>query len=173
MIEPDLVENRIFKFLGCVFYGDPFHSKPGWTKGNEIWLIWERFQNLTRKYSTLLSKVAKDLGTGYEIHIEPEEYKSTKNYYVFVGIEVEEILELPLEMYLKILPKINYIKFTSMMKSKENIGGYIYREWMPENDYTQAFPYVIESYNSKRFRSVDDPESEIDWFIPIKKKSKK
>ncbi|MFX1274471.1 MAG: GyrI-like domain-containing protein [Promethearchaeota archaeon] len=173
MIEPELVENRIFKLLGCVFYGDPFHSKPGWTKGNEIWLLWERFGNLSRKYSALLSKVAKDLDTGYEIHIEPEEYKTTKNYYVFVGFEIEEFLEIPLEMYFKSFPKINYVKFSTKMKSKENLGGYIYREWMPKNNFKQAFPYVIESYNSKRFKSVDDPESEIDWYIPIKKLNKK
>jgi AraC family transcriptional regulator len=137
-----------------------------WTIENEIGKIWQRFMSLAGKYSSLLSKISTS-NTCYEVHIEPEEYKTTKNYYVFVGIEVASIKEVPLEMFVKILPATRYAQFTTKTSNKD-AGATIIREWLPHNGYVQVYPYIIEAYDSTRFKSVDDPESEIDWYIPVK-----
>lgn len=169
MIEPTLVEDKIFKLLGCVFYGDPFQSAEEWSYENEIGKLWQRFGTLTYKYSSLIKKISIDNNIGYELHLEPEEYKETKNYYVMVGMEVSNLDEIPLEMFIKILPKTNYIAFTTTMENKFELGGYMYKNWMPKNSYTQNFPYVLQLYDRRRYKGLDDPQSEIDWLIPIKK----
>ena len=86
MIKPTILEEKTFKLLGCVFYGDPFHSAKEWTYENEIGKLWQRFAKVSYKYSILLKKICTDVDIGYEIHLEPEEYKETRNYYVMVGM---------------------------------------------------------------------------------------
>ncbi len=169
-MEPFILEDKSFQLLGCVFYGDPFHSAKEWSYENEVGKLWKRFIDLSmKKYSKLLSKISVNSYTSFELHLEPEEYEKTKNYYVMVGMEVNTLEEIPLEFFLKILPKTNYIIFTTKMKEKFELGAYIYREWIPENGYEQSFPFVIQGYDGKRYRGLDDPESEIDWYIPVKK----
>ncbi|MHA2246827.1 MAG: GyrI-like domain-containing protein [Candidatus Hodarchaeales archaeon] len=168
-MEPTILEDKIFRILGCVFYGDPFHKAVEWSYENEIGKLWQRFMKLNGKYSSLLSKICVDRNIGYEIHLEPEEYKDTRKYFVLVGVEVKDIEEIPLEMFVKILPKTDYVVFTTTMENKLERGGYIYKKWLPENGYAQAFPYIIQLYDNRRYKGLEYPESELDWFIPIKK----
>lgn len=84
-------------------------------------------------------------------------------------MEVTNIDEVPLEMFVKILPKTNYVVFTTILENKFEMGGYMYKKWLPENNYIQSFPYVLQMYDRKRYKGLEDPKSEIDWFIPVKK----
>jgi AraC family transcriptional regulator len=168
-MEPTILEDKIFRFLGCVFFGDPFHEAVEWSYENEIGKLWHRFMKLYEKYFSLLKKICRDHNISYELHLEPEEYKTTRKYFVLVGVEVSYFEEIPLEMFVKILPKTNYVVFTTTMENKFERGGYIYKTWLPEHGYEQIFPYVIQLYDHGRYKGLEDPESEIDWFIPIKK----
>lgn len=165
-MEPALTEKKKLQLIGCSYYGNPFHAAKEWDIQNEIGKLWQQFMNLAVKHQNLLSKAGTN-PLAYEVHIEPEEYKTTKNYYVFVGMEVGDIKEVPLEMVLKILPETRYLKFTTKV-ANQDAGVAVFREWMPQNGYVQAYPYVIEAYDSSRFKSVEDGESEIDWLIPVK-----
>ena len=169
MIEPLILEDKVFTLLGCVFYGNPFHSAEEWSHENEIGKLWQRFGALSFKYNILLSKICTDNNIAYELHLEPDEFKETKDYYVMVGMEITNYDEIPLEMFVKILPKINYLVFTSSMVNKFELGAYVYKEWMPKNNYNQAFPYVLQLYDRRLYKGLDDPQSEIDWYIPVKK----
>ena len=168
-IKTDIIENKVFRLLGCVFYGNPFHSAKEWSYENEIGKLWNRFGKLTYKNSNLMKGIGVNREIAYEVHLEPEEFKETKHYYVMIGMEVKESEEIPLEMFLKIFPKANYLMFTTTMDNKWEVGGFIYKNWIPDNKYEQAYPYIIQAYDSKRYKGLDDPLSEIDWLIPIKK----
>lgn len=156
------------KLLGCVYYGDPFHQAREWRYENEIGLLWQRFFNVYKKYHFLLNKINLNSNIAYEVHIEPDEYKENKHYYVFVGCAVESITEIPLELYYKPLPLTEYIQFTTQAQEFDK-AEVIFRKWLgaKNSGYSQAFPYVIQRYNSKRYKSLEDPASEIDWLIPI------
>lgn len=167
--EPKIIDEKIFRLLGCVFYGDPFHSAKEWTIENEIGKTWLRFGNLSRKYSILLKKINANPYVAYEIHIEPEEYKKTKKYDIFVGIEVKNYEEVPVEMFVKILPKTRYVMFITKGRDFSE-GEYVFKKWLPNSNCEQAYPYIIQSYDRRRFKALDDEESEIDWYIPIKEK---
>ena len=169
MIEPSIFEDKTFKLLGCVFFGDPFHLAKEWSSENEIGKLWQRFGSLSYKYNILLNKICTDNNIALELHLEPDEFKETKKYYVMVGMEVNNIDEIPLEMFIKILPKTSYLVFTTSMSNKFELGAYVYKEWMPKNDYNQAYPYILQWYDRRRYKGLEDPESEIDWYIPVKK----
>jgi AraC family transcriptional regulator len=171
-LHPKILDPIGLKLLGCVYYGDPFHDAKEWTYKNEIGSLWSRFMGLYSKYRYLLDSINLDLDMGYEVHIEPTEYQKTKNYYVFVGIGVQNVSEIPLEMYFKPLPQIKYLQFTSKAMNHDK-SEYIFRKWLidPSSPYQQAYPYVIQAYNSKRYRSLEDPQSEIDWLVPIREVS--
>ncbi len=168
-IKPEITPERTFNLLGCVYYGDPFHSAEEWSGENEIGHLWQRFMGLAYKYSILLNKIRVGSQIGYELHIEPEEYKKTKQYYVFVGIEVSSVEEAPVEMFIKTLPTTKYLVYTTKVHDA-NAVEYLFKDWIPKNGYEQAYPYIIQAYDNKRFKGMDDKDSEIDWYIPIKKK---
>lgn len=172
-MEPVIIKDKIFTLLGCVYYGDPFHSAKEWTIENEIGKLWERFLQLSVKYSGLLKRINKDPEVGFELHLEPEEYKETDKYYVMVGIEIIDTADLnvPLEMFLKILPKTTYIYFSTKVKGANTNVQNVYSDWIPEHGYEEIYPYMIESYHSDRYTSLDDPNSVIDWYIPVKKRN--
>jgi AraC family transcriptional regulator len=169
-MEPQITRSTALKLVGCVYYGDPFHDAEEWAVENEVGKLWQRFMSLSHKYSSFLAGISAKKNVAYEVHIEPEEYRATKNYYVFVGVEVISIEEIPLEMFVKVLPETQYALFTTKLKDK-HLAAQVLEKWIPQNGLEQAYPYVIEAYEVGRFRSVDDVASEIDWYIPVKEKA--
>jgi AraC family transcriptional regulator len=119
----------------------------------------------------LIKRINKNPKIGYELHLEPEEYNETGKYYILVGIEVLETLDIPLEMFLKILPKTNYIHFTTKVKNANLEVQKVYEDWIPDNGFEEVYPYMIESYHSDRYKGLDNLESQIDWYIPVKKEA--
>ena len=161
-MKPEIVEKGKITLVGMPFYGDPFKDQKGWSSENEIGKLWGRFVS---KVKTVKNRVGE---TAYEVHIEPEEYEQTKNFFVFVGVEVDKVDDLPLEMFVKILPPSKYAVFT--LKGKEitsNWPDMIYKKWLPKSGFEEAHKFTIEYYD-ERFKGTDDPESELDIYVPIK-----
>ena len=161
-MEPKILEKEKIVLVGMVFYGDPFKNQAGWSQENEIGKLWKRF---VAREKTIKNRVGNG---GYEVHIEPKEYEETKNYYVFVGVEVEKVENLPLEMFTKILPATKYAVFT--LKEKQITSNWqdkIYKEWLPKSGYEEAHKFTIEYYDD-RFKGIDNTESELDVYVPIK-----
>ena len=168
-----LEEKKSIIIIGCVYYGDPFHSKAGWDYENEIGLLWKRFMKLFEKHKDLIRKYQVNPHMAYEIHIQPDDYKKTKKFYVYVGIEVSKLKELPLEMYSKILPTTMYAIFTFKGKDIFKGGHFIWQEWLPKSKkYDEAYPYFIEAYDEHRFFGLENEKTEIDYYVPIKLKKK-
>jgi AraC family transcriptional regulator len=163
-MEPRIVEMEELTLVGMVFYGDPFKDAGGWSEENEIGKLWSRFGAKEES----VENVTGD--GGYEVHIEPEEYKETNKYYVFVGVRVGETKNLPLEMFVKILPAGTYAVFT--LKGDEITSDWseaIYKKWLPSSAYQERAKFLIEYYDGKRFKGMSDPDSELDIYVPIEK----
>lgn len=165
----EIIDKKSFKLIGCVFYGDPFHSKEEWNVENEIGSLWNRFYKLSQKNADLLQKkLINDLS--YEVHLQPEDYKETGKFYVYVGVEVRKMEEMPLEMFCKTFPATKYAVFTFKGKEMFRGGEYIWNKWLPESDYEEAYPYMALAYDKNRFLGLDNEKSEIDFYVPIKPK---
>jgi len=164
-MKPKMVNSEGLTLVGMVFYGDPFNGGEGWSAENEIGRLWTRF---VAKEELIKNRIGE---AGYEVHIEPEEYKDTKNFYVFVGVEVEEADEVPHEMFVKVLPPTTYAVFTFKGEEiRSNWPESIYKEWLAASPYEEAHKYLVEYYDPRRFKGMDNPESELDVYVPVKQK---
>jgi len=159
-----------YKLLGCVFYGDPFHSAKEWSYKNEIGKLWSRFYRLIQKYESYFSSISKWPKMSYELHLEPEDYdgKKNKNYYVFVGICIQDFNEIPLEMFIKTLPRTRYLEFTTEATDQDSGAEKVFGEFLgSKKKYQQSYPFIIQRYD-KRYKGLNKKGSYLDWLIPIK-----
>ena len=166
-LDPVITEEMTLKLVGMVYYGDPTHTYEGWTEGNEIGRLWNRFETLSNRYSSILEKNVVNPDIGYEIHISYPEAES-KEYHIFVGVETRGPLDYPLELFYKALPSTRYAIFTSQGVDMAKDMARIYSDWLPNSQYIEAYPMLIERYDSNRFFGLDNPESEIDFMLPIR-----
>ncbi|MHA1557781.1 MAG: GyrI-like domain-containing protein [Candidatus Heimdallarchaeota archaeon] len=167
-MEPKIVNKDEMKLIGCVFYGDPFHSVKGWEMENEIGKLWVRFSNLISEVKHQLKDSIINPTISYEVHIDPVVVKEEKKWYVFIGVEVKNFDNAPLEMFCKILPKTKYAIYTAKSTNFREANDYIYKEWLPKSKYKESHSFQIQAYDSTRFTGMGENESEIDFYIPIK-----
>ena len=170
-LTPIISEPIVLKILGCVYYGNPFVNAAEWSVENEIGSLWKRFINNSTKFDFILKKLNKSPKLGYEIHYEPDDYPQTKKYYVYVGIAVDYIDEIPLDLVYKPLPLVSYARFKAKVTNHEYFEQ-ILQDWLisPTSGYKQAYPYIIQEYNYETYKGLDDPDSELTWLIPVVEK---
>lgn len=166
-MEPKIEEKGPTMLAGMVYYGDPFAAGGGWSQENEIGKLWTRFNTFWDEHRASIRQVVNP-NAGYEVHVEPQEYAETKNFYVMVGVEIAEIEDLPLELSVKVLPAGTYARFT--LRGNEITSNWpdaIYHEWLPGSGYQETHKFTVECYDGERFKGMDDPQSELDILVPI------
>ena len=169
-MEPTIIESGPTMLAGMVFYGDPFAGGEGWSQENEIGRLWGRFNRFWDDRQADIRHVV-DGSVGFELHVEPVEYAETKCFYVMVGVEISDLAGLPLELSVKVLPAGTYAVFT--LRGPEITSNWpdaIYKGWLPGSGYEEAHKFTVERYDGERFKGVQDPESELDIWVPVKKK---
>jgi AraC family transcriptional regulator len=166
-MEPRFIEKDEIILVGFSFFGDPFATSAGWTEENEIGRVWQRLMTYLENHSSRIKHI-KDAEVGYEIHIEHDETKSRGHYEVFVGVEVEKLEDVPVELLVKILPSTKYAVFT--LKGEQITSDWsktIFHDWMPQSGYRPTHHYGFQRYD-RRFKGVDNiDESELDLYVPI------
>ncbi|MBN1411658.1 MAG: AraC family transcriptional regulator [Spirochaetales bacterium] len=149
MLLPKIVERDELKLVGCVSYGGDI---------GELWDVFMRIEDSIQH--------AKP-GVGYELHVFPE---NTSKYHIMAGIEVEKFDDQPIESFTKIIPGGLFAVFTHKLAN----GGYAganddMDKWLMESEYRQAYPASIQVFD-ERFKDGNQPDSEIDFLIPIVKR---
>ena len=165
-MKPRITDKRKILLAGMDFFGDPYEKAGGWSEGNAIGQLWKRFEAFYQgKKSSLKHAVSE---SGYEVWIDFEGEKDTKHKYIFVGVEVEKIEDLPLELVARTLPETRYAVFTLKGPEIKTGPSRIWKEWLPESGLEQSYHYLIEYYDSQRFKGLDNPNSELDFLVPIR-----
>jgi AraC family transcriptional regulator len=170
-MEPTIVEKDRMVLVGFSFFGDPFALSSGWTEDNEIGRLWRRYGAYLANNADRMQRV-RDREVCYEVHVEHEETASLGHFEVFVGIEVEDLDDVPAELLVKVLPPTLYAVFTfSGGQITSDWQQLIDRDWMPKSGYEQAYRYSFQLYD-RRFKGMDRlEESEIDVYIPIRRRA--
>jgi AraC family transcriptional regulator len=167
-MEPTIVEKKQIVLVGFSFFGDPFATSSGWTEENEIGELWNRFVAYMAHHGDRIKHV-KNPAVCYEVHIEHEETAAKGHFEVFVGVEVAQLEDVPVEMSVKMLPPTKYAVFT--LKGKQITSDWpkmIYHEWIPGSGYQEAYPYMFQLYD-QRFKGLKHLDaSALDAYVPVK-----
>lgn len=167
-MEPRFVEKGRITLVGMSFYGDPFAESGGWTEENEIGRLWSRLEAYLADHPGAVKHRTSET-TAYEVHVEGAE-TATKGYReVFVGVKVEQLEDVPVEMVVKILPAATYALFTLEGEQITSDWSMMMQEWMLDAGYEPAHPYGMQRYD-ERFRGVDSlAGSVLEVYLPVKK----
>jgi AraC family transcriptional regulator len=163
---PKITQKRKIILVGMDFFGNPYEKAGGWSEQNAIGQLWKRFENFYQNKKDPIKHSVSE--SGYELWIDFEEEKETKNKYIFVGVEVEKIEDLPLELIAKILPETRYAVFTLKGQKIKSDWSLIWKKWLPDAGLETSFDFMIEYYDSQRFKGMDNPDSELDIYVPIR-----
>jgi len=152
--------------VGFGFFGDPFKSSAGWTEENEIGRLWKRFSVFRDQQR--IKNVLNDRVT-YEVHIEHAETKQTGEYEVFVGVEVDSLEAVLVEMTVKLLPAVTYAVFTLQGPEINSDWSRRIAEWMAQSGYRRPYPYGFQRYD-ERFKGLEQiADSILDVCIPVER----
>ena len=169
-MEPAFVEKGPMILVGFSFFGDPFKASSGWTEENEIGRLWQRFITYLMDHRDRIKHIAGGK-VSYELHVTHEETASTGDFEVFVGVEVERLEDVPVELLVKILPATKYAVFTLEGTQITSDWSKMISEWLPQAGYESAGHYGIQRYD-RRFKGVENiEESELDVYVPVRRRS--
>jgi len=87
---------------------------------------------------------------------------------VLVGLEMAKPAEVPLELSVRTLPACRYAVFTFKGGEIKSGPGLIWKEWLPGSQYELADKFLIEVYDERRFKGMESPDSELDFWVPVK-----
>jgi predicted transcriptional regulator YdeE len=165
-MDPQIIDLRSLTLAGFSFFGDPFDTSNVWQSENQIGRLWSRLMDyLQGGKDAVLGMI--DPGVAYEVHIHNLKTPETGHFEVFVGVEVEDIQALPVDLLVKVLPSSSYAVF--QMKGAQILGDWELdiQHWLEQSRYREAHTYNFQYYD-QRFLGLDRiDDSEIDVYIPI------
>jgi AraC family transcriptional regulator len=168
-MKPRITEALSLKLVGCVYYGNPFHSHKGGSIKNEIGRLWERFGKTYSKHINELKSIIVEENVAWEAHIQTEECATTKEYTVFAGIQVTRPPAKPIDFFYKEFPETKYAVFRLKGQEFSEGVGYIYSEWLPASKYKESYGYMLWRYDEST-KSLDDPACILEAYIPVEEK---
>ena len=151
-MEPQFVEKPEMILVGIVGCGSDVSQL-------DIFGLWQRFGEHSKSIKHQIE------GKSYELHIQEETLPSM--HFCLVGVEVQEIEDVPIELFAKVIPCCRYAVFTHHFSDGD--FGYAFKavyDWLKKSDYAPAYPFDIQCYD-ERFKGPDNPESVLDIYVPI------
>lgn len=165
-MEPKIVDRAQITLVGFSFFGDPFKLSGGWTEENEIGRLWQRFMTYFVAQRERLKHVVSAT-VCYELHIEHAETRRTGEYEVFVGVEVNQLEDVPVEITIKILPASTYAVFTLTGREITSDWPNAIEAWLTQSIYRRAATYGFQYYD-ERFKDMQHiEESVLDVYVPV------
>ncbi len=155
-MHPEIIKRKPMTLVGLVGTGENVGDI-------DIAGLWRRF---TAQEDAIPQQVDREVG--YELHIHISDQQD--RHLTLIGVEVEKIEALPMEMLAKIVPGGTYARFTHYFKD----GGFgeafkrVYK-WVDGSDYEPAYPFDIQVYDA-RFTGAKDPDSVLEILVALQKK---
>jgi len=147
-MKPLIKEKKRIILAGMDFFGNPFEKAGGWSEQNEIGRLWHRFMSFYKKRKEEIKGLVSE--GGYELWIDLDVEKDPKDKYIFVGVD-------------------RYAAFTLKGREiKSNWSDLLFEKWLPESGLKKSFDFLIEYYDDQRFKGMEDPNSELDLYVPIR-----
>lgn len=170
-MESEIIDRKEFKLIGMDYYGTL--KSAGREGENAVADLWQRFTDFCEAKWELIDEYVANPKLSYEMHIwNEEEYQDTGNFHAFVGVEVNDVEYLPLELVIKKIPGGKFGKFTFRGGEIGDWERMIYDQWMPDSDYGvetfEGYSLDIQCYHEEEFKGVDRLEdSKMEVYVPL------
>jgi AraC family transcriptional regulator len=157
------MEPKIITLGPLYLAGQPYYGNP---EGGAFAKAWERFNT---RNNPVPGRVDPRVYYGLEVY--GADFMTEHNWFYMPAVEVSDLSQLTGLLFGKILPACKYAVFTAShgLASIPEAFMYGYSKWIPNSAYQVAHPFDFELYDDARFHG-DDPNAEIDVYIPIKDK---
>lgn len=165
MNKPELTEERQITLVGLDYHGDIFQQGEAWSTENAVGRLWQRFNGFYEKKKDTIKHLASE--AGYELWVDLEG-EAGWDHYIFVGVAVSKLEDMPLELVVRPLPATRYAIFT--LKGEEIRSNWPEKllDWVAGAGLEQSYTYIFEYYDPQRFKGMDDPEAELDVYVPVR-----
>jgi len=167
-MQPLILQKTEILLAGFSFYGDPFDNSNVWTEENHIGRTWKRLMSYLGQHGDAIKhRVAPDVF--YEVHIYGEETTTKGLFEVFVGVPIERLENVPVELSVKVLPATEYAVFTLVGEAILSDWVMNIDSWLTEAGYERSYLYSVQYYDA-RFKGLDQiADSVLDVYMPVKK----
>ncbi len=167
----EILEKKKMRLAGFTYRGSMAEVNESFEK--EIEELWGRLSDFcVNRWGSIEDDVV-DPEFSYEIQVwNEEELEDTGQLEVFVGFELEDLEDIPVELVGKILPPTKYISFELEGKEIKTWEENILQEWIPESDYWikpfAGYLFHIQRFHQDRYKGIDNIEnSELEVLVPV------
>jgi predicted transcriptional regulator YdeE len=165
-MQPTINHKDQINLVGMSFYGDPFETSVGWTEENQIGRLWQRLMAYLAENPEAIQQ-RLPIHASYEVHVYGPETGTKGLFEVFVGIPVERLEAVPVDLLVKILPPAEYAVFTLQGRQISSDWHLEIDQWIAEAGYQHGLPFSFQYYD-ERFKGVDNlEESILDVYMPV------
>ncbi len=169
-MEIDIIDKEALKLVGVDYYGPLGSLENG---KNPIENLWDRFAAFCENRWYTIEDIVVEEDVSYEVHMwNQEELEETRNFMAFIGVEIEELVNVPIELVVKVIPESRYARIRLVGDEIANWEELVYKEWLESSEYqvrlfgTYSLDY--QRYDEKVFKGIDNLEdSRLDVYIPI------
>ncbi len=172
-MEYEIIEKERMKLAGFDYRGSMLDEKESFEKKIEnLWGTLSEF--CVNKWLSIDDEVV-DPKYSYEVQVwNEEELDQEGKLEVFVGFELEDIDEIPVELVNKVLPATKYISFQLKGEEIETWEEDILQDWIPDSDYWirsfDEYLFHIQCFHEEKYKGIDNIEdSELEVLIPVEK----
>jgi len=158
-MEPKIVERPEILLVGMPYYGEP--------SGGEFGKTWHRFFQHAQEIPHQVNPKQS-----YGLEFYTAEFMEEHRWFYMPAAEVPSLEVIPIGLVAKRLPAGQYAVLT-VPAFAQKIGegfGLIYHTWLPSSGYVNSYPYDFELYEDGKFKGMEVEGSEIDVYVPVKKK---
>lgn len=167
-MEPVITKKSEIKLVGMSFFGDPFDASDAWTEENQIGRLWQRFMTYFHQNFADIKHIVEEKVL-YEVHIYHPETVEKGHFEIFVGVEVEQLQDTPIELLVKVLPECDYAVFSLAGELIASDWEMEIEAWLAQSNYQRNYPFSYQYYD-ERFKGLENmAESVLDVYLPIEK----
>ncbi len=170
-MEHEVIEKEDRYLIGFQHHGSMLNKKD--PIEDQIEALWGRFSRFCQESWPAIKDKVVNPKLSYELQIwDEKELQDSGDVYVFVGVEVEELKDIPLELSGKVLPAGKYIYFKLKGKEIKTWEEDILQDWFPRDDYwIRSFEdhlFHVQCFHEEKFKGIENLEdSELNVLVPV------
>lgn len=167
----ELLERDKMKLIGLTRRGSILEDEQSFQK--EIEELWGKLSDFcVNRWPSIGEKVINP-EMSYEVQVwNEEELNQNGRLEVFVGFQIEDVNDVPVDLVSKTLPSTKYISFELQGNEIRTWEEDILQDWIPDSDYWvrsfDEYLYHVQCFHEEEYKGIDNlEESQLTVLVPV------